>query len=343
VFWPFIPAVRANISEGASSATIKTNISINDVSITIDGNHVEVTSDSQVSVESRASDSTGDVSVREWVAESKTTADHIERYQKLQSKYSKVVEVYQSKRGRFIKARRLYRIAKNQDTEEELVAASKEWLGQGIAVLLSHLDKLEERVGANNWLSDQGRVVLLSDIGEARAFLEDRQQELLSTASMEEVREISQSVHSYWKKLRPLIKVWARRVAAYRLEGFLSRLELLGEQLEDDLREYEENVGTLSGAEDELGAYQSNVAAARESYGLALSAFEESEGSENVESPLQEAHKYLTQTHRHIRAAHLHLKKLARLLRKAISILPVDETGGGGLSASTPSGIAIGD
>lgn len=310
--WPIIIAsivyfsVVVSVQATTANTSAKTNIRVNNTSVTIDDEDVSIESKPSVEVEVyKNGDSSTSKLKRTIQSANPSVSNSLKRYAVIRDQYRSKFKDYQTAKGEFTQARRMY--LKDSDTYEgDFVSTSKHWLGQGIQVLLTHLESIEAKINESNNLSDGNKQLLLAEVAEAKVYLQSQSDLLDSAETLAEIRQISKDVKVYWKELKPKIRIWLSKWSGYKVGHWLSRVESLSVDLADRIMELEGEQADL--ASQALVEANTAVAQARAEYALAVFVYST--------DPSQES-QYLRQAHTYLRGAHQSLKEVLQLLKNS--------------------------
>jgi len=229
-----------------------------------------------------------------------------ERYLKARETYLKEVNFYKNARQGFIRARKKYRILKNEENKAILEEEAKSFLKKVISTLIKRLESLKEWISNRKSISEEDKQKIIAEITKDINWLEE-QLASIDTATPQEIKEMAKTIRNYWRKHRFQVKriigaIWSARInfiiqkaksASLKVNSLIEKLKAEGKDtsaLEKLLSEFTEKLDLAEGKLEE----------AKEKF--------------EAISSLAEADNFFREGHRLIKEAHSYLRESYRIL-----------------------------
>ncbi|MFH1440145.1 MAG: hypothetical protein ABIG89_06250 [Candidatus Woesearchaeota archaeon] len=251
-------------------------------------------------------------------------AEAKDRYLKAKDAYKDNFKEAKEKRERFLE------LKKEKASDEEMLVAAKDYLNHKIDLVISHFEKVKERVQSSENIAEERVQEETDNLNENIATLEEMKTSVDAAESKEDIKEIASELKNFWGKFRSSVKGYALGLINEKIKGVIVNGNDLEKKLDMMLNGVE-----LRGLEitDELDAkidkFSGNIERARQSYQesteLLAKAKELRKNNEDVADEIKEEYKGLVEqskekmmeSKRFIKDAHDLLKDIIKELKEA--------------------------
>jgi len=184
-------------------------------------------------------------------------------------------------------------------TRKETKKHTKDYLSNIAEHVLGLIAKTKERVEGSNMPEDQ-KAELLAKLDENAAEIAGAAEavgELGEESTREDYKEAVKLIRESWKDTKKSIKKGAGKVAANKIRAIGVRLERLSAKLHKMIERLENAGEDVSKAQEQLDAYDQNLASAKAAREEAQSLYQSGDVAGAVEKT-KEAHRYLLEAHK---------------------------------------------
>jgi hypothetical protein len=256
-----------------------------------------------------------------------------ERFQVSKEKFVTARERVKEKNAELAQIKNRFRECQDVDTEEcdeiraKTLEHAKAILTNSAEAMIAHLEKIKEKVEANDDLSEEEAEKIIEDIDVAIERLQNAIDRVEAAETIEEVKEAGKEIKKVWLKFKPWAKRHAARVLHAALGDIIVRSEHLENKLMCSLDAMEEQGIEVSDLEAKVEEFSDLIDNAKEKHAEAMELFKEAaeiktetptdEEAEKVSDLVQQAQELLKEARASLKEAHVKLVEIVKGIREA--------------------------
>ncbi|MBI2656656.1 hypothetical protein HYX03_02870 [Candidatus Woesearchaeota archaeon] len=150
------------------------------------------------------------------------------RLAQLRERFDKAKDDFKDAKDGLEDARKKLKEARDRNDQSATLEHAKDYLMHTADVLINHLEKTKAKVQENKNIPDDKEAKIVAEIDAQIAEINKIKADAQAATTKEQVKEAAKKLHEKWKRLQHLIKLYAERVVAARVEGLVKarRLQL---------------------------------------------------------------------------------------------------------------------
>jgi hypothetical protein len=253
-----------------------------------------------------------------------------ERYQQAKERFEEARAKYEERKQGFLEAKERTRACADEESEEceqrreEAQEKARDFIINRAQEAIEYLNKIKERVEANDDLTEEEAAKILQDIDNAIGALEGAVDDAEAAETKEQLQEAAKTIARIWNKAKNRAKLHVARLIHADVGEIITRSRQLEAKLDKVLERMEEAGIDVEGIESKIDDFSEKVEEARELYKQARETFVEAK--ENTDSDLvKKARDLANNAHRKLKDANRILADIVRSIKQAGGSLEVEE------------------
>ena len=153
-----------------------------------------------------------------------------------------------------------------KDLEAQVLEDAKEFLTDGVNMLIDHLKQIKEKVTSSETMEADRVSEITTSIDSKISELESTLADIEAAQTKEELKEISKKVHRTWADFKHKERLYVARLIHAKVWGILERSKHLEQKLENILTKMEEKGIDVSDIDEEIGQFSEKINEAKTKY-----------------------------------------------------------------------------
>ncbi|MGB9694070.1 MAG: hypothetical protein ACPLYF_04435, partial [Fervidobacterium sp.] len=207
---------------------------------------------------------------------------------------TKVQEQYQEASTKWERSREKF-ASSNANESGPAVDAAKTYVSRLIDLMISHIEKLAEKVDKSTVLSEEDKKVMLSELESEIAGIEALKSDVELAETKAELRDVVKQLKDSWSRSRAVLKKHTGLLLVARFENMVNRFESFLERADKRANQLEQKGYDVSKVREAIANAEQKMAEVRAELELARNAFMEISTISGADTNFQEGHTYLVQ------------------------------------------------
>ncbi|MGB9635236.1 MAG: hypothetical protein ACPL0A_02040 [Candidatus Micrarchaeia archaeon] len=216
------------------------------------------------------------------------------RIEKHNAEQTKVQEQYQEASTKWERSREKF-ASSNANESGPAVDAAKTYVSRLIDLMISHIEKLAEKVDKSTVLSEEDKKVMLSELESEIAGIEALKSDVELAETKAELRDVVKQLKDSWSRSRAVLKKHTGLLLVARFENMVNRFESFLERADKRANQLEQKGYDVSKVREAIANAEQKMAEVRAELELARNAFMEISTISGADTNFQEGHTYLVQ------------------------------------------------
>ncbi|MGC8924123.1 MAG: hypothetical protein ACP5KJ_02950 [Candidatus Micrarchaeia archaeon] len=216
------------------------------------------------------------------------------RIEKHNAEQTKVQEQYQEASTKWERSREKFS-SLNANESGPAVDAAKTYVSRLIDLMISHIEKLAEKVDKSTVLSEEDKKVMLSELESEIAGIEALKSDVELAETKAELRDVVKQLKDSWSRSRAVLKKHTGLLLVARFENMVNRFESFLERADKRANQLEQKGYDVSKVREAIANAEQKMAEVRAELELARNAFMEISTISGADTNFQEGHTHLVQ------------------------------------------------
>ena len=253
-----------------------------------------------------------------------------EDYAEAKKHYTENKRKYQEGKDQFLSLRQEFaactgNVTECSELEDALQESAKEYLLKIADHILDYLEKVKNRIEANEDLSDEEAAELLAEVDAQIQAVTDAKAAVEAATTKEELQDAAQALKQAWKDIKPQADSAVGKVVNARIGGIIVKSRQLEVKLDKILARMETAGTNTTSAQILVDEFNQLITEAGEHYELAIAAFNEARtGTRIDQQKLREGHNHLKEAQKSLQAAQKKLRDIILSIKQHGGTIFVD-------------------
>lgn len=248
-----------------------------------------------------------------------------EHYQNANQKYKEQKELLNSIRE---KAKECQKdTAECRKLRNQSMEAARSIIVNGGKMAIEHLNKIKEKVGSSEDLSNETAAEIIKQIDDAIAKLQEAVNKAKAAQTREDLKAAANQIAQIWKEISGKEKAYTAHLLNSRVWNVVKRSEHLSEKLDTTLTNMEEQGIDISPVKPKFDEFEAKIQAADDLYNQAQELIDKARNETNstkIAELVKQAREKLNQAHTTVKEAHTLLVEIVRQIKQLGGTIPED-------------------
>lgn len=243
----------------------------------------------------------------------------IAAYRQAREEYLQAVSTFRQARQDYLAAREKLKTLKDATQTKETLEKAKNFLLKADQTAIKYLKMVRKKVETTSGLTEAERQASLNEIDSDISWLTEKQAEIQTATTKEELKTLASQVKNHWQKVRADVKRITGQILAAKANKVIARLEEIGKRIETGINQAKNAGRDTPQLEAWLADYQKNLILAKEKYQAAKTKFEAISNLAEANALFNQGTAFIKEANLYLRQAHRNLKDIVREWRKNYS------------------------
>lgn len=263
--------------------------------------------ESQVSIKDQAEEA---IVVEKAVDAAKVLSERvIEKYDTAKDNYLLAKSNYMAAKSKWLEARAKFIGAKTNENKAFAIDAAKEFLTTSIDNVEKHLQMIDSKINSLV-MDDNTKALLLSDIDQYKAFLEQKRSEVTAAVTEDDVMKVSEELRSSWNEIRPFEEKAIGIILNERIGALITKAETISANVGKRVDALKDKGYDVSGIEGLLAAFDGKIASAKSAYEAAKTKYAAATDVRAGGQLIKDANAYVASATQDVKDAQAQLKQM---------------------------------
>jgi hypothetical protein len=246
------------------------------------------------------------------------------KFKESKEKFEKATKRFEKATNNFLEAKEKFEKALEEGDDENAIIYAKEYLGNGIEMIISSLEKVKENAQSNDDLTEEEVEDIVSNADEKIVEAQELATKLEAATTKEEIKEIAKTMSDEWNKTKAHIAYGAAKAFDSKVGEILSRSNQLEAKFERTLSRLEEDGYDISQLDELVNDFNIKLNNAEEYYDIGKEKIVEARNlrlnenlsEEEFESLIEEGKENIKKAHEELESAQEIIKEIVKETKK---------------------------